>query len=78
MGCGPNILLIVTDEERVRLPDAPGFTLPARERLASEGVTFENYGFPTQDARGIWSALRGPRLVQGYPDENILSVAHHS
>jgi arylsulfatase len=39
----PNILLIVTDEERVSLPRPPGFCLPARERIAARGTTFERY-----------------------------------
>jgi arylsulfatase len=39
----PNILLIVTDEERFALPRPAGFSLPARERIAAEGVTFERY-----------------------------------
>ena len=39
----PNILLIVTDEERERIPRPAGFSLPARERLAERGVRFDNY-----------------------------------
>jgi len=39
----PNILLIVTDEERQRIPHPAGFSLPARERLAEQGVSFDNY-----------------------------------
>ncbi|WP_405786589.1 sulfatase-like hydrolase/transferase [Streptomyces sp. NBC_00029] len=39
----PNILLIVTDEERASLPRPPGFSLPARERIAARGTTFERY-----------------------------------
>ncbi|MEY9848661.1 arylsulfatase A-like enzyme [Streptacidiphilus sp. BW17] len=39
----PNILLIVTDEERVSLPRPQGFSLPARERIAARGTTFERY-----------------------------------
>ena len=39
----PNILLIVTDEERQGIPHPPGFSLPARERLAARGVSFDNY-----------------------------------
>ena len=39
----PNILLIVTDEERFTLPRPAGFSLPGRERIAAEGVTFERY-----------------------------------
>jgi arylsulfatase A-like enzyme len=39
----PNILLIVTDEERERIPRPAGFSLPARERMAEHGVTFDNH-----------------------------------
>jgi arylsulfatase len=40
---GLNILLITTDEERYRIPRPPGFSLPARERVAESGTTFERY-----------------------------------
>lgn len=43
MGRGPNILLITTDEERYRIPRPDGFSLPARERIAEEGTTFDRY-----------------------------------
>lgn len=39
----PNVLFIVTDEERFSLPRPEGFHLPARERIAEQGVTFERY-----------------------------------
>lgn len=39
----PNILLIVTDEERFALPRPDGFSLPGRERLAARGVGFDRY-----------------------------------
>ncbi|MFZ4720120.1 MAG: sulfatase-like hydrolase/transferase [Ilumatobacteraceae bacterium] len=39
----PNILMIVTDEERASLAHPAGYTLPARERLAARGTTFRNY-----------------------------------
>lgn len=39
----PNILLIVTDEERWKLPRPDGFALPARDRIAERGVTFDRY-----------------------------------
>ena len=35
----PNILMIVTDEERAVLPRAQGYELPARERIAALGTT---------------------------------------
>ncbi|MDH6115090.1 arylsulfatase A-like enzyme [Kitasatospora sp. MAP12-15] len=43
MSRSPNILLIVTDEERFTVPRPEGFSLPARERLAARGVTFGRY-----------------------------------
>ena len=46
--------------------------------LIKAGVTFEKYGFPTQDARGIWSAPGGAKVAWFKdPDDNILSVAQH-
>ncbi len=39
----PNILMIVTDEERFHLPRAGGFDLPAHDRLRAAGTTFTNY-----------------------------------
>ncbi len=39
----PNILLLVSDEERVRLPRPDGYHLPAHERLAAQGTSFSNY-----------------------------------
>jgi arylsulfatase A-like enzyme len=40
---GPNILLITTDEERYSIPRPEGFSLPAHQRLAEAGTTFERY-----------------------------------
>jgi arylsulfatase len=39
----PNILLIVTDEERFVLPRPSGFELPGRERILARGTAFERY-----------------------------------
>ena len=39
----PNILLIVTDEERYALPRPSGFELPGRERILARGTSFERY-----------------------------------
>lgn len=39
----PNILLIVTDEERAAVPRPDGYALPARERLGERGTTFERF-----------------------------------
>ena len=38
-----NILFILTDQERYFPEPVPGLSLPARERLASEGVSFERH-----------------------------------
>ena len=43
----PNILLITSDEERANIPRPPGFSLPARERIAARGTTFEHYYAPS-------------------------------
>jgi len=50
------------------------------EALSKAGVKFEKYGFPTQDARGIWTVPGGGAKVAWFkdPDDNILSVAQHS
>ena len=39
----PNILLIVTDEERLAVPRPDGYVLPAHERLAERGTSFDRY-----------------------------------
>ncbi len=44
--------------------------------LAKRGVTFEMYGFPEQDARGIWASPSGARVAWFKdPDGNVLSVS---
>lgn len=39
----PNILLLVSDEERANIPRPDGYRLPAHERLAERGTSFSNY-----------------------------------
>ncbi|HEY1800372.1 MAG TPA: VOC family protein [Terriglobales bacterium] len=47
--------------------------------LAKNGVTFEKYGMPGQDERGIWSAPGGAKVAWFKdPDGNVLSVSQHS
>jgi catechol 2,3-dioxygenase-like lactoylglutathione lyase family enzyme len=42
------------------------------------GVKFEQYGFPTQDAQGVWSAPGGAKVAWFKdPDGNVLSIAQH-
>jgi catechol 2,3-dioxygenase-like lactoylglutathione lyase family enzyme len=46
--------------------------------LGPQGVKFENYGFPGQDARGIWSAPGGAKVAWFKdPEGNLLSVSQH-
>lgn len=43
--------------------------------LEGRGVTFQQFGMPNQDARGIWSAPGGARVAWFRdPDGNTLSV----
>ena len=44
--------------------------------LEEKGVSFEKYGFPGQDERGIWTAPGGAARVAWFkdPDGNVLSV----
>jgi catechol 2,3-dioxygenase-like lactoylglutathione lyase family enzyme len=46
--------------------------------LGAKGVKFENYGFPNQDARGIWSAPGGAKVAWFKdPEGNLLGVSQH-
>ena len=46
--------------------------------MGQAGVKFEQYGFPTQDAQGIWSAPDGTRVAWFKdPDNNILGISQH-
>jgi catechol 2,3-dioxygenase-like lactoylglutathione lyase family enzyme len=43
--------------------------------LKAKGVIFEQYGFPGQDADGIWTTLDGTRVAWFKdPDSNLLSL----
>lgn len=44
-------------------------------RLSACGITFENYGMPGQDGRGIWKSPSGARIAWFKdPDGNVLSI----
>ncbi|MEK6324924.1 MAG: VOC family protein [Acidobacteriota bacterium] len=45
--------------------------------LEEKGVSFEKYGFPGQDERGIWTVPGGAAKVAWFkdPDGNVLSVS---
>lgn len=70
----PNILLITTDEERHRIPRPPGFSLPARDRLAESGVTFDrHYAASTlcSSARSVMYTGRHVPITQVYDNDNM-------
>jgi arylsulfatase len=70
----PNILLIVTDEERSDIPRPDGYALPARERLAASGVTFENcYGASVQcsSARSVMYTGQHVPITQIFDNDNM-------
>jgi catechol 2,3-dioxygenase-like lactoylglutathione lyase family enzyme len=47
--------------------------------LKNRGVAFEHFGFPDQDALGIWTAPSGDKVAWFKdPDGNILSVSQHT
>lgn len=44
-------------------------------RLSQQGVSFEHYGMPGQDNRGIWTSPSGARIAWFKdPDGNVLSL----
>lgn len=48
------------------------------DELAARGVTFERFGLPGQDERGIWAAPGGARIAWFKdPDGNVLSLSQH-
>lgn len=51
----------------------------AVQKLAGAGVRFETYGFPEQDADGIWRSPSGT-LVAWFkdPDGNLISISQSS
>jgi arylsulfatase len=70
----PNILLIVTDEERLSVPRPQGFSLPARERLAARGTTFERYYTASamcSSARSVIYTGQHLPLTEIYDNDNM-------
>ncbi|HEV2722721.1 MAG TPA: VOC family protein [Thermoanaerobaculia bacterium] len=56
------------------VPDIAAAVVALRER----GVKFESYGFPGQDADGIWTAPSGDKVAWFKdPDGNTLSISQH-
>ncbi|MGW4700043.1 sulfatase-like hydrolase/transferase [Streptomyces sp. NPDC004285] len=70
----PNILLIVTDEERAVIPRPDGFSLPARERLAARGTTFERFYSASamcSSARSVLYTGRHLPVTEIYDNDNM-------
>ena len=46
--------------------------------LKKNGMKFEYYGLPQQDAQGVWSAPGGAKVAWFKdPDGNVLSISQH-
>ncbi len=73
----PNILLIVSDQERQRDWIPEGFNLPARQRLMDEGLEFTRYythTSPCSPARG--TLFTGQYLPVHGVNENCIMPAN--
>jgi arylsulfatase len=70
----PNILLIVTDEQRFNLPQADGWSLPGQERIAERGVTFtRNYAAATMcsSSRSVLYTGRHMPITEIHDNDNM-------
>ena len=70
----PNILLIVTDEERFALPRPSGFELPARERIMARGTSFDRYyvnSAQCTSSRSVIYTGRHMPVTQMYDNDNM-------
>jgi len=70
----PNILLITTDEERAAIPRPNGYSLPARERIAEQGVRFTNHYTASamcSSARSVIYTGRHVPITRIYDNDNF-------
>src|SRR5215813_2832452 len=70
----PNILLVVTDEQRYHIPRPDGFSLPEQERLAAAGVSFANYyaaSAQCSSSRSVIYTGQHVPLTQIYDNDNM-------
>jgi len=70
----PNIVFVVTDEERWKLPRPDGFSLPAHERIAERGVTFDNYYAAStmcSSSRSVIYTGRHVPITQVFDNDNM-------
>jgi arylsulfatase A-like enzyme len=71
---GPNILLITTDEERYAVPRPEGLTLPAHDRLAEAGTSFERYYVASaacSSSRSVMYTGQHVPLTKVYDNDNM-------
>ncbi len=61
-----NILFIICDQEQYKLLSAPGYDLPARDRLSKRGITFRNHYI----ASAMCSPSRAALLTGQPPQRN--------
>lgn len=71
----PNVLLITSDEERYRLPDLDGFSLPPRDWLAERGGTsFDRYNVSSAMcnlSRSVMYTGQHVPITQIYDNDNM-------
>lgn len=73
-GQPPNILLIVTDEERFTLPRPDGFELPGRDRIRRRGTSFSRYYVASaqcSSSRSVIYTGRHMPVTQVYDNDNM-------
>lgn len=73
-GGRPNILLLVTDEERYSLPRPEGFALPGRERVQQRGVSFDRYYVASaqcSSSRSVIYTGRHMPVTEIYDNDNM-------
>ncbi len=74
----PNILLVVSDQERQRSWLPPGFALPWRDRLRAEGLEFTRYFTHSSPCSPSRATLFTGRYLEGHGvRDNVIMPEHH-
>jgi arylsulfatase len=74
----PNILLVITDEERFALPQPAGFELPGRERVRQRGTSFDRYyvnSAQCSSSRSVIYTGRHMPVTGVYDNDNMPFIA---
>ena len=89
----PFALVVDSNGTRIRIGEMPnmkpakftvlGWEVPDIEEavadLASRGVELQQYGFPDQDERGVWTTPNGDKVAWFTdPTGNVLSYSQHA